>query len=127
MTESVMVQVPAAPDYVASIRAVTRSACALADLAVDDVEELQIAVDEAATLLIPLVDPAGPDRLETRFAIGPGSLGVTLAVQTAPDVDVDRSGMAWIMLTGLDPDVRVDRDGRQLSITIRRVHSDVDR
>jgi serine/threonine-protein kinase RsbW len=120
----VLIQVPGSPEYVSTIRAVTRSVCALADLAADDVEELQIAVDEAATLLLPLIDAAGHGRLEARFTVESGHLGVTLCVQTASSgADVDRSGMAWIMLTGLDPDVRVDRDGSDLSITIRRARS----
>lgn len=127
MAESVFIRVPAAAEYVASIRAVTRSVCALADLPVDAVEELQIAVDEAATLLLPLVDPSGHGDLASEFTVRAADLSVSLSVETAPDLDVDRSGMAWIMLTGLDPDVRVHRDGSTLSITIGRVHPGVDR
>lgn len=120
MSSNVLIQVPAVPEFVASIRAVTRSACALADLAADDVEELQIAVDEAATLLLPLVDPDGAGQLETRFVVGPGDIGVTLSVEASRGGEVDRAGMAWIMLTGLDPSVHVRTEGRELSIGIRR-------
>lgn len=125
MSEIVLIQVPAVPEFVATIRAVTRSTCALADLAADDVEELQIAVDEAATLLLPLVDRGGHGRLETRFTIGDTSLGVTLSVECVPGSVVDRSGMAWIMLTGLDPDVAIRTVGPETSITIERRRADV--
>jgi serine/threonine-protein kinase RsbW len=124
MNESVLVEVPAAPAYVATIRSVTRAACALADLAADDVEELQIAVDEAATLLLPLVDPDGSARLGASFAIGTAELEVTLSVQSAVGAQVDQSGMAWIMLTGLDPSVEVRSGERETAITIGRRRSD---
>ena len=125
MSETVLIEIPARPEFVATVRAATRSASALADLPVSDVEELQIAVDEAATLLLPLVDPAGPARLDARFTVGDGELGVTLSAECLPDSDVDRAGMAWLMLTGLDPEVEVHAAERVVSITIGRQRLDL--
>lgn len=124
MSETLLVTIPALPEFVTTVRAVTRSASALADLAVNDVEELQIAVDEAATLLLPLIDPSGPRRLDARFVVETGSLRVTLCAVCPPGSAIDRSGMAWIMLTGLDPEVEVRTEGAELSIAIGRQRSD---
>jgi len=115
--------VPAHKDFVATIRAMTRSAAALSDLAVDDVEELQMAIDEAATLLLPLVDPDGDRRLVAEFQIEPADLCVTLRARARRGAEVDRSGLAWIMLTALDPEVVVASEGDDVSISIRRSRS----
>lgn len=126
MSETVLIEIPARPEFVATVRAAARSASALADLAVSDVEELQIAVDEAATLLLPLVDPSGTARLDARFTVDEGALGVTLSAECMPDSDIDRAGMAWLMLTGLDPEVEVHAAERVVSISIGRQRSDIE-
>jgi len=120
---TIKIEVPALPDFVAPLRSATRSASALADLAVDDIEELQIAVDEAATLLLPLVDPRGPRMLEARFQIGDGEVQISLAVYAVAGADVDRTGMAWIMLSALDPSVDVRSESDCVTIVITRVRS----
>jgi len=123
VSETVLVEIPARPDFVATVRAATRSASALADLSVSDVEEMQIAIDEAATLLLPVVAATGTARLSARFLVTDGSLDVTLSTGCTPDADIDRAGMAWLMLTGLDPAVTVRTEGGELSITIGRRRS----
>lgn len=127
MSDMVLIEIPARPEFVATVRAATRSASALADLPVTDVEELQIAVDEAATLLLPLIDPSGAARLDARFTVGDGTLGVTLSAECMPNSDVDRAGMAWLMLTGLDPEVEVHAEESVVSISIGRQRSDIER
>ncbi|GAC1381145.1 MAG: hypothetical protein NVSMB48_08520 [Marmoricola sp.] len=126
MSETVLIKIPARPEFVATVRAATRSASALADLPVTDVEELQIAVDEAATLLLPLVDPSGAGHLDARFTVGDGALAVTLSAECVPDSDIDRAGMAWLLLTGLDPEVEVHTAERVVSISIERQRSDIE-
>jgi serine/threonine-protein kinase RsbW len=116
------VTVPAHRDFVASIRALTRSSAALADLTLDDVEELQIAVDEAATLLLPLVDPAAR-WLRARFDIAPGRLLTNLSLDCRPGYRLDRSSLAWVMLTAVDPGVAIVEDGSHVTITIERGRS----
>ena len=125
-SETIEIDVPAHPDFVATIRSVTRSAAALADLTVSDVEELQIAVDEAAVLLLPLVDSTVTRSLHARVGIAPAKVGVELSTVCRPREEVDTTGMAWIMLTGLDPDVRLTREGDTVSIAMERVRSGSD-
>lgn len=120
-----MLRVPAHRDFVASIRAMTRSAAVLCDLTVDDVEDLQMAVDEAATVLLPLVDDATRSALEATFDITDGGLRISIAVPCADGAAVDRTGLAWAMLTALDPDVSEARDGSNIAISISRPRAGV--
>jgi len=113
-------EVPAHEDFVASLRAMTRAAAALADVAVDHVEDLQMAVDEAATVLLPLVAPDGDRRLRATFEVGTAGLAIELRARCRPGGRVDRSGLAWMMLTALDSEVTVvERDG-EVAITVGR-------
>lgn len=113
--------VPAHPDFVASVRALVRANAVLADLAVEDVEELQIAVGEAATLLLPLVD-GSPALLAARLRVEHGSLQVGLRVRTSGGGVIDRGSLAWMMLSTLDPDVHVG-EGPETTIEISRARS----
>jgi serine/threonine-protein kinase RsbW len=120
LASTVELEVPARGDFVASIRAMTRSAAVLSDLPVTDVEELQIAVDEAATLLLPLVDEARSPRLRASFGIAQTQLAITLRAECTPGTSIDRAGLAWRMLAALDPDVSVARQDGAIAISIRR-------
>ena len=119
------ISVPAHPDFVAAIRAAARTAAVLSDLAVDDVEEVQLAVDEAATLLLPLVGGAG-ELLRASFEVTDRLLRVALSAPSRPGVEPDTSGLPWIMLTGLDPTVEIVRDGPVVTIVLRRSRSDAE-
>ena len=57
----VLVNVPAGPDLVHIIRAVAASVAARLDMPIDAVEEVRVAVDEAASILLQV--PAPYDRL----------------------------------------------------------------
>jgi serine/threonine-protein kinase RsbW len=120
---SVTLEVPAHEDFVAAIRGMTRSLAVLGDLAVDDVEELQMAIDEAATLLLPIVDPDHDGGLRTTFDVAPGTLRLTLTACCRPGETVDRDGLAWMMLTALDPGAAVTVQGPEISIAVGRSRS----
>lgn len=120
------VAVPAHRDFVTAVRAVARSAAVLCDLAVDDVEDVQLAVDEAATLLLPLVEQEDGAELRARFEVADRLLRVRLSARCRAGAEVDTSGLPWIMLTGLDPSVEVARDDAVLAIAVTRSRSDTD-
>lgn len=115
------VTVPAHADFLASVRAMTRAMAALADVALDDVEELQMAVDEAAILLLPLVDESGERSLTAEFEVEDSCVQVALSAACRPDAAVDRLGLPWVMLSAIDPGVQVsERGAGELAITITR-------
>jgi serine/threonine-protein kinase RsbW len=117
---TVTLSVPAHRDFVSGIRAITRSAAALCDLTVDDIEDLQMAVDEAATLLLPLVDADDPPQISANFEVTDGVLRIRLSVPRRDDLMPDRSGLAWAMLAALDETATISAQGATVSITISR-------
>lgn len=120
-SSSASVEVPAHPDFVASVRAMTRAMAVLGDMTLDDLEELQMAVDEAAILLLPLVHGDGRHYLRADYEIEDGGLRVTLSVPCREGESVDREGLPWMMLVALDPDVAVTSQSHETSIGIHRL------
>lgn len=117
------ITVPAHRDFVGAIRALARSSAVLADLCLEDVEELQLAVDEAATLILPLVDPEAT-WLRARFEVGPRRLVTILDLKCRESGQVDRHGLAWVMLTAIDPGVVVHEENGHVSVEIVRGDAD---
>lgn len=109
--------VPAHPDFLAAIRAMTRSMAVLADLTLEDAEALQIAVDEAAILLLPVVDDKAQE-LTAAFEVVAGSVRVMLRGRAPEGAAVDRSGLPWMMLSSIDVGADVRRDGEDLVVAV---------
>lgn len=114
------VRVPAHPDFVASIRAMSRAMAVLADLALEDAEELQMAVDEAAILLLPLVDDANEPHLEAAFEVQDGCVRIVVSAPCRAGSVVDRSGLPWLMLNAIDPEADVQSRDGELAIAMAR-------
>jgi serine/threonine-protein kinase RsbW len=109
--EVVSAEVPATPDFVQVLRNVAAGVAARADMPIDQIEEIRLAVTEAASLLLT------------------EALGTTLRMSIRRDADVvdvelssdgttgswrtDRieSSWAWIVVSGLTDEVALDREG----------------
>ena len=109
--EVVSAEVPATPDFVQVLRNVAAGVAARADMPIDQIEEIRLAVTEAASLLLT------------------EALGTTLRMSIRRDADVvdvelssdgttgswrtDRieSSWAWIVVNGLTDEVALDREG----------------
>lgn len=110
---------PADPSSLHVLRAIAGSVAARLDLSIDVVEEIRMAVDEAATLLIRLggseisleVDPAGPDFV--------AEMWVDAGVEAWPDEDVEGS-WAWLVIAGLCDDAGFSRPMGHPGILLRR-------
>ena len=105
--EHVSVRVPAEAELVRVLRAVASSVATRAEMSFDSVEELRIAVDEAATLLLGLEAPDGA-VLELSLEQVTDGVRARIAVEPAPDV-IDTDGLRqtwpWRVLVGLCHDV----------------------
>src|SRR4029453_14080738 len=87
--ESVIkVAVPADPTVLHLLRSVTASIGARMSMSIDDVEELRIAVDEAATLLLGRRDEAG-GALELALTCTDRSLTASVSLDPAGHSDVE--------------------------------------
>jgi serine/threonine-protein kinase RsbW len=106
----VVVTVPARPGFVHVLRAVVASVAARLELAIDDIEEMRIAIDEAAALLLNLHGPATSLRAELTAD------GQALTVELSTDVPASsdwpppgiEEAWPWRVITGLCDQARCD-------------------
>lgn len=117
---TIRIVLPADPRFLATLRVAVRAAAALSDLVADDIEDMQIAVDEAATLLLAVASPLPGQELCAELLVAPTSFRAEVSVQSASGKVIARDGLAWLMLTGLDPEVRVTDDGLVVAIAFGR-------
>jgi serine/threonine-protein kinase RsbW len=106
----IVVSVPARADVVHVLRAVVASVGARLDLPIDDVEELRIAVDEAAALLLHL--QASPVRLAATMSAEGGTLSIRIASDAAVAGDWPPPGTEdawpWLVIVGLTDEAGFD-------------------
>lgn len=110
----VLLTVPADVSYLAVLRTATAGLAARLQFALDEIEDLRIAVDEACAMLLSI---AAPDaELDCRFVVGEDMLVVEVTVPTPPDAQLPaRSSFAWKVLTALTTEVSASmRDDRAM-------------
>ena len=108
------VRLPADPNYVAALRAFVTTLAAQHDLTVDEIEDLQIAVDEACALVLPHAERGG--RLAAQIELEAGSVNVVVSVPAPPGALPDRSGFSWTVLSAVADEMHVTVDGGALAI-----------
>ena len=90
--------VPAHPDYVGLIRSAAAHIAAHADLTLDAIDDLRLAVDEAFAVLIAHQPETG--RVAVTFHVHDDSLKIEMT-GPAGSPDPDRNSFAWTVLTAL--------------------------
>ncbi len=115
LDDAVELQVPPAATYVATLRVLAAGLAARCDLTIDEIEDLQLAVDEACALLLPHADRGAP--LVARFHLRPGAIRFDSAVTTTAPAQPDRNGFSWSILEALGEQLEVRAAGTQLSIS----------
>jgi serine/threonine-protein kinase RsbW len=122
----IVVSVPARADVVHVLRAVVASVGARLDLPIDDVEELRIAVDEAAALLLHLHAPTG--RLTATVSVEAGSLSIRIASDAAVSGDWPPPGTEdawpWLVIAGLTDDAGFDVSVEGPSVWMMKMRDD---
>ncbi len=118
----VIVTVPAQAGCVHVLRAVVAGVAARLDLSIDDVEELRIAVDEAAVLLLQLHPLATALRAEV--TADPRALTIRLSSDTALSSDWPPAGAEeawpWRVISGLSDEAGFDVSSAGPSVWMRR-------
>lgn len=114
-TGTVRLVLPADPAYLSVLRMTSAGLAARLDLPLDEVEDLRIAVDEAASLVI--ADKRPGDELEATFELAPGLLVVQVRgpARHLPE----RGSVAWAVLEALAGEVRSACDGSGSVVTLR--------
>jgi serine/threonine-protein kinase RsbW len=118
----IRVAVPARADLLHLLRSVTGSVGARVSLGIDDLEELQIAVDEAATLLLEGADERGQTlhlQLESADRTLRASIRLEPGVSARPDDDPEGS-WPWRVISGLTQDATIDHSPASTTISFTK-------
>ncbi len=114
---TVTLRVPAASSSVVLVRVTVAAMCARLDFPVDRIDDVRLAVDEAAALL--LADaPPGADLSVRYTPLADRVLDIALSCPTVHGRTVPTDGFSWTVLTALVEDVSVDLDPQGI-LTIR--------
>jgi serine/threonine-protein kinase RsbW len=107
----VQLDVPAHPAYVAVVRTAAAGLAARADLTLDRIEDLRIAVDEACALLLhrrTAEDAVDEATIRCLFTVEDDALTVDIS---GPQVDLpEPSAFAWAVLDALVDALRTGED-----------------
>lgn len=113
----VMLTVPADGGYLGVLRTATAGLAARLHFALDEIEDLRIAVDEACAMLLAIATRDA--ELECRFSVTDDALTVEVTVPTTSGARLPaESSFAWKVLTALTTSANATADGRQATITL---------
>ena len=125
---SVAVDVPAMPDFVQVLRNVAAGVATRLDMPIDQIEDVRLAVTEAASLLL---DEADATSLRMIIGRDGDTLDVTLTTDGRVDpwpTDRVLASWPWLVVKGLTDEIRADRgDGAGPSIGFTKGRERVDR
>ena len=115
----VSIQIPARAEFVAVFRAAAAVVASRADFDLDDIDDLRMLIDEAASLLL-LTGAQGELRCE--LEANPGSITFVVTVTgdlpgTAAEHDVS---LPWTILRALAHEVTLSDDHRRIVVTRQR-------
>jgi serine/threonine-protein kinase RsbW len=125
---AVSVEVPAIPGFAQVLRNIAAGVAARLDMPIDQIEEVRLAVTEAASLLLDEVDATS-----IRMTIGrdAGALDVRLSADGHADPwpsDRALASWPWLVVKGLTDEIRAERhDGDGPSIRFIKRLERVDR
>ena len=108
LSTTVSADVPATPESVQVLRNVAAGVAARMDMPIDQIEEIRLAVTEAATLLL---NEASADQLRMSIARDDDSIEITLSSDGTPDPWPSERALAswpWLVVKGLTDEVRAD-------------------
>lgn len=92
----ITVTIPADPAYVGLLRAACAHVAAAADLTIEEIEDLRIAVSEAVTLLIPHCEQLTCTLTPTNHEVK-----VQCSAVTDQAISIDRDDLSWVLLSSL--------------------------
>jgi serine/threonine-protein kinase RsbW len=125
----IRVAVPARADVLHLLRSVTATVGARMSMPLDDVEELRIAVDEAATLLLDRSErPGGSLQLELTCMHRSlrGSVRLDTAGAAEGDDDV-RGSWPWRVISGMTDEASIERSDGGMAIVFAKTTPGSDR
>jgi serine/threonine-protein kinase RsbW len=113
-SDQVEVRLPADREYVAALRTFVTALAAESELSVDEVEDLQIALDESCALLLPHAQPGG--QLSVHVELASSGIDVVVSVPAGPAAVPDRDGFSWTVLNAVADEMHVTSGSGTLAI-----------
>lgn len=105
----VELKLPADGAYASVLRTLTAGLAARLDFTMDDIEDLRIAVSEAAAMVLDEADPGS--SLQCRFRLDPGALTLAIEVASSSPAEPDYDSFGWQVLTTLTSSAEVVATG----------------
>lgn len=120
-TSRVRLVVPADGAFVYVLRTTAAGLASRLDFTVDDVEDLRIAIGEAASLLV--ADAPARSDLDCAFELAQDAVTATLTVPSERPLSVDSDSFAWQVLSTLTAEcTRSHEDGcAVIRLTVRSI------
>ena len=115
-TADVELRLPTDGAFISVLRTATAGLAARVDFTLDDLEDVRMAVGEAASLVLDAADP-GAD-LTTRFWLRPRELRIAVATTAAAAVTPEPDTFAWTVLTTLAQQATVTSEPGVFEITL---------
>jgi anti-sigma regulatory factor (Ser/Thr protein kinase) len=113
--DEVTLELPADSRFLGALRGMARALAAQGDLTADGVEDVQMAIDEAFVLLIPLAE-ASSAKIGVGFAVTEGQIDIELSLASANSPNIDRGGLSWTVLEALADELDVVTSSGQVVI-----------
>lgn len=102
----VELRLPADGAYAAVLRTLTAGLAARLDFTMDDIEDLRIAVSEAAAMVLDEADEGAV--LDCRFRLTPGELMLTISTEAESPTPPDYESFGWQVLATLAAEAAID-------------------
>ena len=125
--ETVLITVPADPDYLGVIRSAGAHVATKAGCTLQEVADLRLAVDEACGLLLRNAvrdpDAGGSADLECRFDLEPATLRVVLGLRARDVIRPDEDDFGWSILSALVDRIVWRMEGAVAQVEILKHHA----
>lgn len=108
-------RLPAEAAYASVLRSTAVSLAARLAFTVDDLEDLRMAVSEAASLVLEQADPEG--SITAAFTLGDGRVTVRVSTDAENPSEVPRDDFAWQLLTALTVDATCETTADAVAVT----------
>ena len=102
----VELRLPADGAYASVLRTLTAGLAARLDFTMDDIEDLRIAVSEAAAMVLEEADT--DSTLDCRFRLSPGTLALTISAPAQSPAAPDYESFGWQVLATLAAEAAID-------------------
>lgn len=109
MATTVGLQVPAAPEQLTLLRALAETVTLLADFGIGEVNDIRLALDEVATVLIRAAAPGS--RLDCELTYDDNELTVRVAGIAESQDALDDDGLSWHIVRSLTDSLNADQGG----------------